>query len=622
MIPSRLMTQTIAKTRVIAASLLFASPVIAQDVEEDVKPTFNDVTGGIQKQLQESTEALAGLRDLIRDEKVELTRELNALEKELLDVRDEFNKTDRLLTSRKLDIGDFTRKIKKREDEASYLTNLFTDYINEFQTRIHIAESARYEEPIADAKNAPENANLTESEVYAAQAKILDMSFDRVEDILGGTRFEGRAIDSTGLLTEGMFMLVGPAALFRSADGQEVGTVALQVNSTQPSVLSFANPEDKTKASELVATGGGTFPLDPTLGNAHKVEATNDTFIEHVKKGGEVMIPIFVLAGLALLIAIIKWIELSLIRKPSKKRVGELLEAVARHDEEGARDKVAAVRGPTGKMLRVGVDHIHEPREIIEESMYETILTTRLRVNRFLSFIAVSAAAAPLLGLLGTVTGIIDTFKMITVFGSGDVKMLSGGISEALITTKFGLIVAIPSLLLHAFLSRKAKGVISQMEKVAVSFVNQVNKTPFAPQAYGHHEWQRRGPRSSEPRHGARSGQGGLGRDAWPDGRQSTTPATFLGFHHGDLEQNPQSGHRAHRPSQRDLARGRLGNDRDRGHRDDDVWSGGKPLPSIARQEVHLDLRGKLATLDRSSGRTSRTHRQDPRFRHRRFHRR
>jgi hypothetical protein len=74
------------------------------------------------------------------------------------------------------------------------------------------------------------------------------------------------------------------------------------------------------------------------------------------------------------------------------------------------------------------------------------------------------------------VTGIINTFKLITVFGIGDVKTLSGGISEALITTKFGLIVAVPSLLLHAFLSRKARSAIDQMEKAAIAFANQVSK--------------------------------------------------------------------------------------------------------------------------------------------------
>jgi CBS domain-containing protein len=134
-------------------------------------------------------------------------------------------------------------------------------------------------------------------------------------------------------------------------------------------------------------------------------------------------------------------------------------------------------------MLAAGVQHIREPRELIEEVMYEKVLATRLKLERFLPFIAITAASAPLLGLLGTVTGIINTFKLITVFGSGDVKTLSGGISEALITTEFGLIVAIPSLLLHAFLSRKARGIVNQMEKAAVAFVNQVSKTHYRDEA-------------------------------------------------------------------------------------------------------------------------------------------
>ena len=130
-------------------------------------------------------------------------------------------------------------------------------------------------------------------------------------------------------------------------------------------------------------------------------------------------------------------------------------------------------------MLTKGVSIIDEPRELVEETMYETVLTTRLKLQGFLPFIAICAASAPLLGLLGTVTGIINTFKMITVFGSGDVKSLSGGISEALITTKFGLIVAIPSLLLHAFLSRKAKRIVDQMEKTAVSFTNELGRAHY-----------------------------------------------------------------------------------------------------------------------------------------------
>ena len=87
---------------------------------------------------------------------------------------------------------------------------------------------------------------------------------------------------------------------------------------------------------------------------------------------------------------------------------------------------------------------------------------------------ALTAAAAPLLGLLGTVTGMIKTFNLITIFGTGDAKSLSSGISEALVTTELGLVVAIPSLILHGLLSRMARQKLGDMEQTAVGFINGV----------------------------------------------------------------------------------------------------------------------------------------------------
>jgi biopolymer transport protein ExbB len=110
----------------------------------------------------------------------------------------------------------------------------------------------------------------------------------------------------------------------------------------------------------------------------------------------------------------------------------------------------------------------------MEESMYEIMHKTQLKAQSLLPFVAISAAAAPLLGLLGTVTGIMNTFSLITIYGTGDVKTLSSGISEALITTEYGLIVAIPSLLLHAYLSSKARKISNRLETAGISFVNEV----------------------------------------------------------------------------------------------------------------------------------------------------
>jgi len=89
---------------------------------------------------------------------------------------------------------------------------------------------------------------------------------------------------------------------------------------------------------------------------------------------------------------------------------------------------------------------------------------------------AITAAVAPLLGLLGTVAGMIRTFNVITVSGTGDAKPLAGGISEALITTLFGLVVAIPALIIHALLSRRCQGIIQNTEKLGLTLVNGLRK--------------------------------------------------------------------------------------------------------------------------------------------------
>jgi biopolymer transport protein ExbB len=180
------------------------------------------------------------------------------------------------------------------------------------------------------------------------------------------------------------------------------------------------------------------------------------------------------MASAALIVAMIKWVQLSKVRTPSTENVNALLESVKKNDYPNASKKVISIPGPTGVMLRAGVDHLHEPKELVEEVMYEKTLETKLRLRSYLSFVAMSASAAPLLGLLGTVTGMINTFKLITVFGTGDARTLSSGISEALVTTEFGLIVAIPSLLLYAYLSRRSQRFIDGMEKTAVSFLNRI----------------------------------------------------------------------------------------------------------------------------------------------------
>jgi biopolymer transport protein ExbB len=440
-------------------------------------PDFASAAAGAEAALAESLAALARLREEIAAEQLPLARRLNEREAELTRLRAEFQETARTLDGRTLDLGNLGRELQARREETSYLAGLFGEYVRNFEARLHVAELRRYEAPLAAAKLAAENSALAPGEVFGAEVELLAASLERLHDALGGTRFEGRAVDAAGRVHEGVFVRVGPVALFATPDGRTVGTIEQRLGSLEPSIVAFEDPELAQGAARFVATSGGRFPLDPTLGNAHKVAAVDETLLEHVRKGGPVMWPIFALAAAALIVALTKWVGLALVRRPARRELQALLAAVARGDREGARREAAALRGPAGAMLRAGVEHLDEPRELVEEVMYESVLTTRLSLQRWLPFVAITSSSAPLLGLLGTVTGIMNTFTLMTVFGTGDVKTLSSGISEALITTEYGLYVAIPSLLLYAFLSRKARGIVDHMETSAVAFLNQAART-------------------------------------------------------------------------------------------------------------------------------------------------
>jgi biopolymer transport protein ExbB len=464
------------------AALEAEAPVESAAPGKTQAATLGDAAETAAARLEQSVAALNALREEIEQEKLPLTIRLNQLENELTAVRQEYGSVSRVLELRTLDLSSLQRDIERAENEETYLSTLFGQFVTNFGPRLHIAETQRYAQKLDAALAAPENANLTALQVFQAQIALLGTALDRLEDGLGGTRFDGTAVDASRVQKPGSFLLLGPAAFFLSDDGAALGTAEQRLGSLEPNVIPYSAPEQAEALRAVMLTGQGTLPFDPTLGNAHRVEeATQETLLEHIQKGGPVMYPILTLAALALLVALFKWIGLSTNRKPSKKRVESLLEAVENRDEEAARKQASKIKGPAGRMLRAGVAHLHEPRELVEEVLFEHSLKARLKLERFLPFIAICAAASPLLGLLGTVTGIIETFKMLTISESGDVKSLSGGISKALITTEFGLIVAIPSLLLHAFLARKAKGILNQMDTVAVAFVNQLSKTPFRP---------------------------------------------------------------------------------------------------------------------------------------------
>jgi biopolymer transport protein ExbB len=129
---------------------------------------------------------------------------------------------------------------------------------------------------------------------------------------------------------------------------------------------------------------------------------------------------------------------------------------------------------PLGQMLAAGLANRHQPRDIIKESIEDVGRHAVHELERFLTTLGTVAAISPLLGLLGTVIGMIKVFAAITASGVGNPGVLAGGISEALITTAAGLIVAIPTLICYRMLRSRVDSLVVQMEKVTIDFLENV----------------------------------------------------------------------------------------------------------------------------------------------------
>ena len=139
--------------------------------------------------------------------------------------------------------------------------------------------------------------------------------------------------------------------------------------------------------------------------------------------------------------------------------------------ERQRKDGSASSGNPLGRVMAVFEEHPEADLETLELRLDEAILRETAPIETGLGFIRVLYVVAPLLGLLGTVVGMISTFQMITLFGTGDPRMMAGGISTALVTTVLGLVVAIPLTLLHSFLQGRARALIQVLEEQAAGII-------------------------------------------------------------------------------------------------------------------------------------------------------
>ena len=194
--------------------------------------------------------------------------------------------------------------------------------------------------------------------------------------------------------------------------------------------------------------------------------------LELVEAGGWLMLPILLCSVAAVAISLERLWALNRSRLAPAGLLTDVWTSLqaGKLDSQAIRD--LRTNSALGLILAAGLSNSHAGRDVMRESIEEAASYVIHDMERYLNTLGTIAAVSPLLGLLGTVIGMITVFSEIMVHGTGNAGILAGGISEALITTQFGLIVAIPSLIFHALLSRKSKGVLSSMERTAIGFIN------------------------------------------------------------------------------------------------------------------------------------------------------
>ncbi|HER19894.1 MAG TPA: MotA/TolQ/ExbB proton channel family protein [Chromatiales bacterium] len=211
-------------------------------------------------------------------------------------------------------------------------------------------------------------------------------------------------------------------------------------------------------AAKFVDAESGMHPvsIDPSRGTILSMLVQSPTLEERVQQGGLVGYIIIALGVVGLIVALYRFIYLGI--------VGGKIKSQAKRDEH---DK----SNPLGRVLSVYDDNREADVETLELKLDEAILKETPALERGNALVKVLSVVAPLLGLLGTVTGMIQVFQQIQLFGTGDPKLMAGGISLALVTTVLGLVMAIPLVLLHSVLSGRTKSLVQILEEQSAGII-------------------------------------------------------------------------------------------------------------------------------------------------------
>jgi len=376
--------------------------------------------------------------------------ELNTLERRAAQIQSTFNANESRLESLQEQLkaaqGDFGEvfglaRSKAGEFKAILDSSLITaEYPNRTEILGRVSEAKAI--PSTDELNAIWQTMLQEiqaqREVSSFSAPVANVNDGEVQDV---TRIGPFAV----------FTKAGAEFLDYKAPGDGVD-IRLAKLPKQPGGAINGAASDVAKSS-----GGVVFaPIDPTRGGLLKSFERVPDVPERIAQGGKIGYIIVALAFFGSLFGIFRIIML-------------MMTSAAVNGQK--RKAQASKSNPLGRVMMAYNEAKNKDAETVELKLDEAILRESPKLEFGLNFLKLGAGIAPLLGLLGTVTGMIKTFQAMMIYGTGDPQLMAGGISEALVTTMLGLIAAIPLLILHSFCASLARGVQGTLEEQSAGIV-------------------------------------------------------------------------------------------------------------------------------------------------------
>ena len=300
---------------------------------------------------------------------------------------------------------------------------------------------------LAGASNIPEIAEIEHLWRLLQQEVVESGKVTRFNHLV--TRADGTQ-EEMEVVRVGSFNLASDDGYLEFNDD---GTISELLRQPDGKYLGTTDDMMDAGAGESVAFG-----IDVTRGGILALLVESPTIKDRIEQGGIVGYCIIALGIIGLLIAVMRWLALSTADRKVKAQL---------------KRETASTDNPLGRVLAAYESNRGADTETIELKLSEAALKEMPNLTKGLLFIKVVSAVAPLMGLLGTVTGMIKTFQVITLYGAGDPKMMAGGISQALMTTVLGLVVAIPMVLLHTVVSGKSRKIVNILQSQSAGLVAQ-----------------------------------------------------------------------------------------------------------------------------------------------------